>query len=719
MSFISVEPQSRVFLESHSNSLLTQFDIQLEIISDRYLAFFQERRRIEVSYISSLRKLHREATAVDAPFDPRAEPSTTRAAWDKVRDSLEAEANTQQAFVDVLDNDVINPLTVLKETEDQIRRRVEEGLEESAAKYADHAENTILKLQQAYLKKHHPRQYPQSTDVSQHSQDVPNKKFGNRVSAIFGGRQEDLGGLEPSKSEEVSDDDCRRAVALLNTLRLKRVENLGDGYDCLARLVLTPTVKNVLAKYTDGIASVLLGLREILRDFDTVYSTAYIKHGNLAMSTSAEVEKALSGTDTSGLRASFGHALSFSIPPLTLYCNYRPNTYSNLIFGVPLVNLVTNQDRDNVPKVIRMCIEEVEKRGLNTHKVYSVGSIYDADILQLRRRFESEQSFSFSPTDNIHSIAMLLKLYLWDLPEPLFMLSLEDCRQYRQNRARYTENDCSVLRSKIRELHPVHRASLQALLLHLLRVASHSDKNAMNVKALAAQFCYTVFRGNAVLEGGVHAKKLVMDDLIQNAHILFDEHTVPSPYGSFLSPELPRSAEVGSTTQHPPGIVGEISPSTRSSFSSSHSEAPVERHLTPLLGLSLSQTLKEGTETTMQGRVIPGERSTRPVETPLAGSPPEAVSLPLTSTAEWWLPHRGLHQHPEAPTIPPSRPESVLSRTSDFSLSAASLISGTEFPPSPAMSSLSGTTDSPPSTTSLLSSMGTFSPTISERPPRF
>ncbi len=88
------------------------------------------------------------------------------------------------------------------------------------------------------------------------------------------------------------------------------------------------------------------------------------------MSTSAEVETALAGTDTSGLRASLGHALSFSIPPLTLYCNYRPDTYSDLVFGVPLVNLKINQD--NVPKVMRMCIEEVEKRGLNTHKIYSV-----------------------------------------------------------------------------------------------------------------------------------------------------------------------------------------------------------------------------------------------------------------------------------------------------------------------------------------------------------
>ena len=43
MSFISVEPQSRVLLESHSNSLLAQFDSQLKIITVRYLAFFQER----------------------------------------------------------------------------------------------------------------------------------------------------------------------------------------------------------------------------------------------------------------------------------------------------------------------------------------------------------------------------------------------------------------------------------------------------------------------------------------------------------------------------------------------------------------------------------------------------------------------------------------------------------------------------------------------------
>ena len=125
MSFLSVEPQSRVVLENCSNSLLAQFDSHLGIIEDRYLAFFKERslnpvRVLHVTLtiqssgepsrqhsqlfsnksnlpglisfvqsIESLRKLHAKAKTVDASFYPHAEPSTTRAAWNTIRDNLE------------------------------------------------------------------------------------------------------------------------------------------------------------------------------------------------------------------------------------------------------------------------------------------------------------------------------------------------------------------------------------------------------------------------------------------------------------------------------------------------------------------------------------------------------------------------------------------------------------------------------------------------------
>ena len=120
----------------------------------------------------------------------------------------------------------------------------------------------------------------------------------------------------------------------------------------------------------NAMVSVLLITREIFGEVDTECSTARAKCNNLAMSARTRVENVFAGTDTSGLRASFGHAFSLSIPPLTLYCNYRPEPYSDLIFGIPLPNPATSHE--SVPKVIRMCIEEVEKRGLDTHKIYSV-----------------------------------------------------------------------------------------------------------------------------------------------------------------------------------------------------------------------------------------------------------------------------------------------------------------------------------------------------------
>ena len=72
--------------------------------------------------------------------------------------------------------------------------------------------------------------------------------------------------------------------------------------------------------------------------------------------------------------------------------------------------------------------------------------------------------------------------------------------------AQFAENDFSFLRLKIREQHPIRRASLGALMRHLLLVASHSDKNSMTVKVLAENFEYVVLRGKPVLRDGVHVK---------------------------------------------------------------------------------------------------------------------------------------------------------------------------------------------------------------------
>ena len=177
-----------------------------------------------------------------------------------------------------------------------------------------------------------------------------------------------------------------------------------------------------------------------LSESDMTYSKAGAKNDDIAKQTGAEVENALGGTDTSDLKVSFRQALSFSIPPLTLYHN--PGGYSNSIFGVPLVDLRMNEEK--VPKVMRMCIEEVEKRGLHVEKIYTVSLLsreffgfilkspswilyvtqkYGRQVkcvvlaywptrmrIQFLHRFETEKSFSFTSKDDIHSVATLLKV---------------------------------------------------------------------------------------------------------------------------------------------------------------------------------------------------------------------------------------------------------------------------------------------------------------------
>ena len=81
----------------------------------------------------------------------------------------------------------------------------------------------------------------------------------------------------------MSDNDYRWAVARLNSLRSMRAENLRDGYgvsdircysidhqtlpmQCLEGLVFTPTIKDVLVKYVEGMGSVLLSLRKIFEN---------------------------------------------------------------------------------------------------------------------------------------------------------------------------------------------------------------------------------------------------------------------------------------------------------------------------------------------------------------------------------------------------------------------------------------------------------------------
>ena len=55
----------------------------------------------------------------------------------------------------------------------------------SASWYADHAENEISQLQQAYLRKYQPQHYTYSANVEQRFQDDQYDRFGSMRSASY------------------------------------------------------------------------------------------------------------------------------------------------------------------------------------------------------------------------------------------------------------------------------------------------------------------------------------------------------------------------------------------------------------------------------------------------------------------------------------------------------------------------------------------------------
>ncbi len=98
-------------------------------------------------------------------------------------------------------------------------------------------------------------------------------------------------------------------------------------------------------------------------------------HNELATNARSEVEKISAETDTTIIATSLRSSLSLSVPPRTLYYNYNVGEGSDLIFGVSLSDYATaRESHNNIPSILRLCIDEVDKRGLEVEGIYRVSS---------------------------------------------------------------------------------------------------------------------------------------------------------------------------------------------------------------------------------------------------------------------------------------------------------------------------------------------------------
>lgn len=150
----------------------------------------------------------------------------------------------------------------------------------------------------------------------------------------------------------------------------------------------------------------------------------------------------------------------------------------------------------------------------------------------------NEEVFQFAQEEDVYSIAVVLKQYLRELPEPLFPLPLAERVKYTENRGesdrigpavnsseQHISNSFAILRGRLRRLPPIHQTTFQAILEHLTRVASHLADNKMDPKNLAVVFNSVLFGPEQVTASAnpltMHLEKdSVLEDLITYSDIV-------------------------------------------------------------------------------------------------------------------------------------------------------------------------------------------------------
>ncbi|XP_042194304.1 active breakpoint cluster region-related protein isoform X2 [Callorhinchus milii] len=185
--------------------------------------------------------------------------------------------------------------------------------------------------------------------------------------------------------------------------------------------------------------------------------------------------------------------LSMKFTSRDLSLKRTPSKKQTGVFGVK-ISVVTKRERSKVPYLVRQCIEEVEKRGIEEVGIYRISGVA-TDIQALKSAFDmntKDMLVMLSDLD-INAIAGTLKLYFRELPEPLLTdrlypafvegIALSDPG---------AKENCMM--HLLRSLPDPNLNTFLSLLDHMKGVAEKEPINKMSLHNLATVFGPTLLR---------------------------------------------------------------------------------------------------------------------------------------------------------------------------------------------------------------------------------
>ncbi|RMZ79966.1 hypothetical protein DV738_g3085, partial [Chaetothyriales sp. CBS 135597] len=201
-------------------------------------------------------------------------------------------------------------------------------------------------------------------------------------------------------------------------------------------------------------------------------------------------QKGAANTKPNGLYATPSSQANTSTPSLIL----DPSTH---LFGVDLEQRA-EYEKTSVPEIVRRCVEEVEARGMDVEGIYRKSG-GNSQVQQVRDSFERDvYSADISDPDlDIHAVTSGLKQYFRKLPTPLITYEIYD-KLLETTSISDPDARIEAMRDAVRQLPPVHYATLEFLMNHLARVVLQEKDNLMTSMNVAVVFAPTIMRPESI-----------------------------------------------------------------------------------------------------------------------------------------------------------------------------------------------------------------------------
>eukprot|EP00062_Callorhinchus_milii_P022957 gi/632981294/ref/XP_007907512.1/ PREDICTED: rho GTPase-activating protein 9 isoform X2 [Callorhinchus milii] len=163
------------------------------------------------------------------------------------------------------------------------------------------------------------------------------------------------------------------------------------------------------------------------------------------------------------------------------------------VFGCRLETLC-DREKENVPKFVQLCIDAVEKRGLEADGIYRVSGNL-ATIQKLRFLVDHEEKLNMDDAqwEDVHVITGALKMFFRELPEPLVPYNSFEHFVSAIKIADAAEKVESI-KQLVWSLPKPNQDTMRVMFRHLKKVVEHSEANRMTAQSIAIVFGPTLMR---------------------------------------------------------------------------------------------------------------------------------------------------------------------------------------------------------------------------------